>query len=59
MITPSWVQMILMSPLPRNLLTNDVQNARLMSNTKMLHYQDINVQILRNNMEGVDFFVSI
>lgn len=59
MITPSWVQMILMSPLPRNLLTNDVQNARLMSNMKMLHYQDIKVQILRNNMEGVDFFVSI
>lgn len=51
--------MILMSPLPQNLLTNDVQNARLMSNTKMLHYQDIKVQILRNNMEGVGFFVSI
>lgn len=51
--------MILTSPLPQNLLTNDVQNARPMSNTEMLHYQDIKVQILRNNMEGVGFFVSI
>lgn len=50
---------MLMAPLPPSLLSNDVQNARLMSNTEALHYWDRKVQILRANLEVVGSFASI
>lgn len=50
---------MLMAPLPPSLLSNDVQNARLMSNMEALHSRDRKVQILRIDLEVAGSFASI
>lgn len=50
---------MLVAPLPLSLLSNNVQNARLRSNTEALRYRDRKVQILRTNLEVVGSFASI